>query len=139
MKRTLVIVALLLLAGCVQLPPTPQDIQAKRFEAIPDKAVIYIVRPGVDSPNGGPIVVGDLGMITTYQGTYYRWEVAPGTHRIYGFGPTSAAVTVRAEAGKVYFVQHTVLGNRRDGVQTMSLQQIGDGEGRRLVSGAQLI
>ena len=39
----------LLLGGCAQLPPTPEDIQAKRFEVPPDKSVIYVVRPPVDS------------------------------------------------------------------------------------------
>lgn len=34
----------ILIAGCAQLPPTPQDIQAKKFEGVPDKAVIYRVR-----------------------------------------------------------------------------------------------
>ena len=128
-----------LLAGCVQIPPTPQDTQAKRFDAVPDKAVIYIVRPSVDSPNTGMIVLGNSGTISTQPGTYYRWEVAPGTHRIEGFGPWTAAATVRAEAGKIYFVQHTVQGNIRDGVSTMSLQQIGDADGRRLVGNAQLL
>jgi len=42
MRRLLVVAVML--AGCVQLPPTPQDIQAKKFEGVPDKAVIYIVR-----------------------------------------------------------------------------------------------
>jgi hypothetical protein len=134
-----ILVFAMLLAGCVQIPPTPQDTQAKRFDAVPDKAVIYIVRPGADSTNTGTIVLGNSGTISTQQGTYYRWEVAPGTHRIEGFGPWTAAATVRAEAGKIYFVQHTVLGGVREGVSTMSLQQISDADGRRLVGNAQLL
>lgn len=138
MKRTILLLALLL-AGCVQLPPSPQDIQAKKFDTVSDKAVIYIVRPGVDSPNTGVLILSNTGTISTQQRTYYRWEVAPGTHRIEAFPPYAAAVTVQAQAGKIYFVQHTVQGGNRQGVQMMTLQQIGDADGRKLVENAQLM
>jgi len=138
MKRVIFVLAMML-AGCVQIPPTPQDIQAKRFDVVPDKAVIYIVRPGIDSLNSGMISIGDSGTIATQQGTYYRWEVAPGTHRLELSGPHTAVVTVQAQAGKIYFVQHTVRGGNREGVQSMSLQQIGDMDGRKLVEKAQLL
>ena len=135
----MILVMAVLLTGCVQIPPTAQDIQAKKFEAIADMAVIYIVRPSIDSPNAGMINLGDAATISTYQGTYYRWEVTPGTHRIDGFGPWTASATVRAAAGKIYFVQHTVYGGRRHGVTGMSLQQVGDAYGRRMVEQAQLL
>ncbi len=138
MWRAMLAVAILL-AGCAQLPPTPQDIQAKRFEPVPDKAVIYIARATVDSPNAGTIVLGNVGTITTHPRTYYRWEVAPGTHRIEGFGPSTATANVRAEAGKIYYVQHTVHGGIRDGVRGMSIQQISEDTGRRLVNSGQLL
>ncbi len=34
------LIALLLLTGCTQLPPPPGNAAAKRFEAVPDRAVI---------------------------------------------------------------------------------------------------
>jgi hypothetical protein len=34
----------LILAGCAQVPPSPQEIGAKKFEAVPDRAVVYIVQ-----------------------------------------------------------------------------------------------
>ena len=44
---------LLLIAGCAsQLPPPPGNSQAKRFESIADKSVIYVVRQRVDSDEG---------------------------------------------------------------------------------------
>ncbi len=138
MWRMILVVAMLL-TGCVQIPPSEQDIQARKFDAVSDKAVIYIVRSRLDSPNNGTINLGDAGTITTQSGTFYRWEVAPGTHRITSFGHGTAAVTLRAEAGKIYFVQHTVHGDRRHGVTNMHLQQIGDAFGRRMVEQAQLL
>ncbi len=99
----------LLLAGCAQLPPTPQDIQAKKFESVPDRAVIYLVRGDPDF-NRVPATVwlGETGMmITTYPGTYYRWEVGPGRHQIAGFAVDNGSITLQVEAGKIYFVQHS--------------------------------
>ena len=108
MWRTLLLVVVL--AGCVQLPPTPQDLQAKKFEAVPDKAVVYLVRDYPDfSDVAATIFLGDeSGMITTYAGTYYRWEAAPGTHRISGFAGDMGAIVLRVEAGRIYYVLQRV-------------------------------
>lgn len=96
----------IVLAGCVQLPPSPQDLQAKRFETVPGKAVIYLVRDIPDfSDRPATITLDDAATITTYPGTYYRWEVAPGVHRIAGFAGDSGVITLDTEPGKVYFVQ----------------------------------
>lgn len=98
--------ALFLLAGCAQLPLTPQDLQARNFQALPDKAVIYLVRDYPDfSDQPATVWLGDSGMVTTYAGTYYRWEVPPGTHRIAGFGPDNGSITLSTEPGRLYFVQ----------------------------------
>lgn len=139
MWRVIVIMALAM-SGCVQLPPTAEDIQSKRFEPAPGQAVIYIARSRVDSPHAGTIWIGSNSMITTYQGTYYRWETPPGTQLIQGYGPHNASVTVQAEAGKVYYVLHKVTGGgRRGGISSMHLQQVDDRYGRQLVSNAQLL
>ncbi len=96
----------IVLAGCAQLPPTPQDIQAKKFEPVPDRAVIYLVRDYPDfNDQAATVWLGDTGTITTYPGTYYRWEVPPGTHHITGFGADMGTITLQAEAGGVYFVR----------------------------------
>jgi len=95
----------MLLAGWVQLAPSPQDIQAKKFEAVPDKAVIYLVRDYPDfSDIAATIWLGDSVRITTYPGTFYRWEVAPGKHRITGYGSDIGTITVESERGRIYFV-----------------------------------
>jgi len=98
-------IVLILLAGCVQLPPSPQDIQAKKFEAVPDKAVIYLVRHYPDfSDVAAAVWLDDIATITTYPGTYYRWEAAPGAHRIAGYGADTGAIVLQTEPGRIYFV-----------------------------------
>lgn len=133
------VLLVLLIAGCAQLPPTPQDIQAKKFESVADKAVIYIVRTPMDSHEGGEISLDDNAQITTYAGTYYRWEVAPGRHRIAGYTGQAGLVQLDAQAGKIYFVQHTVQGSRRSGWQFTNLRQISEQDGRKLVMQSQLL
>ena len=96
----------ILLAGCVPLPPMPQDLEARQFPAPPDKAVVYLVRDYSDVRHlPATIWLGESITITTYPGTYYRWEVEPGRHRIAGFGVDSGYITLEVDAGKIYFVQ----------------------------------
>jgi len=130
MKRMLI--AALLLAGCAQLPPS-----AEEFQATPDKAVIYVVRTPMDSWEPSSLSLGNA-QITTHRGTYYRWEVAPGTHRVAGFGTESVMLTTAP--GRIYFLEHTVLGDPDDGgIQLTRLREVGDQAGRRLVMYSQLL
>jgi hypothetical protein len=133
------LLAVLLLAGCAApLPPTPQDLQAKRFETLPDKGVIYVVRPLPDfSDDPTPITLGDFAQITTYPGTYYRWEVEPGVHRIDGFGVDNGRIAVRAEAGRLYFVEQRVSSFFRNPQSFFAL--IPEPHGRAAVSRAELV
>jgi hypothetical protein len=138
-KAALVATTTFVLAACVQMPPTAQDLQAKKFEPATGKAVIYIVRHKMDAPTEGPILIGDSGFISTYRGTYYRWETDPGAQRLAGYGPYNASLTVQAEAGKIYYVQHIVHGNQRIGTMSMQFRRIDEATGRRLVNDAQLL
>lgn len=142
MKSIYLILLIFFISACAQLPPTPQDIQAKKFEAVPGQAVIYIVRPVVDGRVSGPLSfsgTSDSGMISTEPGTYYRWETAPGTLRVEAFGASTASVTVQAEAGKIYFIEHTAHGSIRNGLQYQGLRRIDENRGRHMVNAAQLL
>ena len=133
-------VAALLLAGCAQMPPSAEDIRAKRFEPLTDKAVIYVVRAPIDSFEVSGLALDDGQQITTQRNSYYRWEVAPGTRRISGVGPAMESVTLSAAAGRIYFLEHTVIGDPHDGgVQLTALRQLGEPAGRALVMRSQLL
>ena len=135
-----ILIPALFLAGCVQLPPTPEDIQAQKFESVPGKSVIYVVRQLVDSDEGRTLLLDDRAMITTYRGTYYRWEVEPGTHRVAGFAWGNELVTLNTAPGRIYFLEHTVLADRHDGgVQVTALREVNEQAGRALVNRAQLL
>ena len=93
----------------------------------------------MDSSEASGLMLDGVGQLTTYRGTYYRWEVAPGTHRVAGFGSAVESVTLTTTPGRIYFLEHTVLGDKDDGgVQFTALREISDQAGRNLVMRAQL-
>jgi hypothetical protein len=102
MWRYLIVAALL--AGCAQLPPSPQDIEARKFESILDKAAIYIVCESTSAQLSAPLWLGQGAQITLWQGNYHRWVVEPGSHTIAGIGASTASITTQAQAGQIYFV-----------------------------------
>jgi len=132
-------VALILtLAGCQQLPLTPEDIQARKFEALPDKAVIYLFRDDPDfSDTEARVDFGNNLNLRTYAGTYFRWEVPPGMHQIMSFGGDTGQIRVQAERGKVYFVQQRVAGMRFSPESTFEL--ISESQARSIVSRCVLV
>ncbi|RPI43685.1 MAG: hypothetical protein EHM59_14765 [Betaproteobacteria bacterium] len=123
-----------LAAACAQLPPSPADIEAKRFQPVPDKAVIYVVRSPMDSDEAGVLMLDDRFTLTTLRGTYHRWEVDPGMHKIEGVGASGNRVTLNAAAGRIYYFVHTVYGTMRMGTTMTALQPINEAQGRALVT-----
>jgi hypothetical protein len=106
--KFLTLLLTVILAGCVApLPLTPADVQARKMEAPPSgMGVIYLVRQDPDHNRvPAPVSLGDTQMITTYPGTYYRWEVPPGRHQITGAFADIGTITVQVEPGKTYYVQ----------------------------------
>lgn len=133
----MVLVAALWCAACAQLPPSPADIQAKKFEIAPGRGVIYIVRDAAGFyQDGATLLLDDRVTITTWPGTYYRWEVAPGEHHVAGYASDSGRITLRVEADKLLFVQQWVsfglIGPRS------RFQQVSPEQGRTVVMRSEL-
>jgi hypothetical protein len=105
----LLIILTVVLAGCASLPPTPQDIEAKRFEPAPGKAVIYVVREYPDiSRDVATLMLDDRMMGSTYPGTYFRWVVDPGRHEIRGYAGDAGKITLDVGPDRIYFIQQSV-------------------------------
>ena len=133
MRRILLLT--LLVAGYAQ-----PSFSAEAIQAVPGRAVIYVVRTPLDSRELSGLVLGDAGQVGMQPGTYYRWEAAPGTHRVVGMAPGVESLTLTAAAGGIYFLEHTVVGDPNDGgIQFASLRQIGEQAGRNLVTRSQML
>lgn len=135
MKRHLLIV-LILLAGCAQLPPPPGDAAAKRFETVPDRAVIYVVRHPQERHFVAPIMLDDEMMGSTYRGTFMRLVVPAGKHQIAGFAGDNGRISLQAEAGKLYFINQTTWGY--SSLAGSTFQLVDAGYGRAMVLGGTL-
>ena len=106
MRRILLFIAAVVLAGCVQPPLTPEDLEARKFEAVPGKAVIYLVRIFPDFNDAQTQVrVGEQLILKVNPGNYYRWVVDPGSHTIRGYAGDIGTITLQAEAGRIYYVR----------------------------------
>jgi len=107
--RKLLPLFLLAFAACAPLPPSPADIQAKHFDPVPGKAVIYVVRNRPDLTDDAATLMLDGQMMgTTYPGTYFRWVVAPGRHEIRGYAGDNGRFVLDVPPDGVYFVQQSV-------------------------------
>jgi len=135
MKKALLMLALLA-SGCVQLPPNPADTEAKKFQAVADKSVIYVVRPPVDSDHPGVVTIDGTLQVSTFQGTYSRVELAPGNHLIEGVIPPSLRLTINTQPGQIYFLRLWVRGTSRGGPTTAALEPVSPEYGRTLVAQA---
>ena len=104
-----VLLLALALAGCAPLPPSPQDIEAKRFEQVPGKAVIYLYREYPDiTYDVATVMLDDRMMGSTYPGTYFRWVVEPGRHQIRGCAGDNGQIVVDVTPDRMYFIRQSV-------------------------------
>lgn len=139
LPRIAAIVALIWLAGCAPLPPTPQDIQAKKFETVPDKAVVYLFRDAPDFADAAAtVLVNDSVQGTTYPGTYLRLELAPGRHRVSGFALDPGVIEFEALPGRIYFLQQSVA-HSFSRMHSSYFRFVGDTHGRQAVLRSELI
>ncbi len=135
MNRILLLV-LLLLTACTQLPPPPGDAAAKRFETIPDRAVIYVLRSPVERDFVAPIMLDDEMMGATYRGTFMRLVVPAGPHQIAGFAADSGRLNLNTQAGKLYFINQTTFGY--SSLTGSTFQQVDEQYGRSIALGGTL-
>ncbi|MDP2707848.1 MAG: DUF2846 domain-containing protein [Burkholderiales bacterium] len=129
---------LLLLAACATREPGPEELRSKRFETVPDKAVVYLYRDLLDfSNNPTTLTLDGQSLGSTYPGTYYRLELPPGRHRIAGFAGDAGAVVFDTQPGKLYFMRHVV--SRLLAFDQSFFHFVGEIQGRNSVSRYELL
>ena len=113
---------------------------AKEFNKVPDKGVVYLYRPGrfVAAAVSTPIKVNGQNAGGTGPGTFFRWELKPGTYVFSAqTGESSAAVEIEVKAGEHYFVmqsEHIGLNTTR-----VSMKQVDEKTGMKEVSSKKLL
>jgi hypothetical protein len=103
------------LGGCASVPEaTPErDAVAKQFEIRPGGAALYVFRndfPGAMAQEDSVLYVDDRLIGATLPGTFFRIDLAPGTHELHGYGYDRGNLRVRARDGEARFVALNVIG-----------------------------
>jgi hypothetical protein len=108
----LLLAALLLGSGCASTPQATRenDAAAKRFEANPAAATLYVYR---EEQNGGTedsVLYVDRRLIgATLPASYFRVYVRAGEHQLRGYGYDHGTLEISTRAGEVYFVSLKVV------------------------------
>jgi len=111
-SRTTILATLALLlsaalGACAQsgTAPLASETQARLYQPVPEKALIYLLRDRGDVWQFGVKVQLDgKAMGETEPMTYFRWEVAPGRHVIVSETVPPAVLELDTEPGGLYYV-----------------------------------
>jgi PBP1b-binding outer membrane lipoprotein LpoB len=114
LKRLPLIISILVLtlfaAGCASTSKAPESksAEAKTFEAPADKGTVFLYRTGRFVGSAGQLMVkvNSLDAGGTGPGTFFRWDLKPGTYTFSSAtGESSAVIQLEVNAGQVYFVR----------------------------------
>ena len=145
--KTLGIIAVLasttfLFSGCASTSKASSEKSdsAKEFKKVEGKGVVYLYRPGraVGAAVSSQIKVNGQDAGGTGPGTFFRWELAPGTY-VFSAKSTesSAASELDVKAGEHYFLmqnEHMGLSSGR-----VSLKEVDEKTGMKAVKGSKLL
>ncbi|MCG8581462.1 MAG: DUF2846 domain-containing protein [Bacteroidales bacterium] len=141
-KLAFALLVLPLLIGCASTSKAPveRSEEAKRFEKHPDKAVVYLYRTGRVVGAAGQIQVKINGIEAggTGPGTFFRWELNPGTYSFMSStAESSRVVELNVKAGEHYFLRQ----DARVGVNAgrVTLVEKDEKAGMKEINGCQLI
>jgi len=98
---------------------------AKQFETLPEKGVVYLYRAGraLAAAVTTQIKINGIDAGGTGPGTFFRWELTPGTYAFSAFTTESSAVIeVDVKANEHYFIRQDERIGLSSGRVTMVLQ-----------------
>ncbi len=139
---SLAVFVLVGLLGCAKTSKAPGEAgsAAKRFETVDDRGILYLYRRGraVGAAVATQVQVNGKDAGGTGPGTFFRWELKPGTY-VFSANTkeSSAAVEIKVEAGKLYFIEQ----NQRIGLSSGRVQMDirDEGTGTAAVQGLKLL
>ena len=81
---------------------------AKQFETLPEKGVVYVYRPGraVGAAAQSQIKINGIDAGGTGPGTFFKWELSPGTYAFSAFTTESSAIIeIEVKENEHYFIR----------------------------------
>ncbi len=115
--------------------------EAKQFSKLADKGIVYLYRPGraVGAATQTQIKVNGLDAGGTGPGTFFKWELTPGTYTFSCYtNESSAVVELNVKANNHYFLrQDTRLGLTSGG--RVTLKEENESTGIKNIAGYKLL
>jgi hypothetical protein len=135
-------VSFLLLLGCAKVSKAPESSsdEAKLFNTVEGKSVVYLYREkrAVGAAVQYMVKINGIDAGGTGPGTFFRWELKPGTYSIASSSTeSSATVQVNAEAGKLYFFKQ--IGRLGFESTRLSIKEVDEKTGKKDIQGLKLL
>ncbi len=117
-----------------------KDQTAKEFKKSSDKGTVYLYRPGraVGAAGQTPVQVNGLDAGGTGPGTFFKWDLEPGTYVFSSAtSESSAAVELDVRANELYFIRL----DPRIGVSAgrVTMKEVDESTGKQAVKKCKLI
>ena len=145
-KQTLWIVTMLTVVlfgtGCASTSKAPEskNSEAKTFVAPDDRGSVFLYRTGraVGAAAQIMVKVNSLDAGGTGPGTFFRWDLNPGTYTFSSStGESSAVVQLEVKAGQLYFIRQ----DARMGIESgrVTMKEVNENQGKSEVNSCKLL
>jgi len=145
-KKILVYVLILFVSvvfmrcASVSKAPAEKSESAKTFEAPSDRGSVFLYRTGRVVGAAGQLQVRVNGQNAggTGPGTFFRWDLKPGTYTfLSATGESSAVIELNVKAGEMYFVRQ----DARIGLDSgrVSMKEVSGNKGKSEVKSLKLL
>lgn len=138
----LLLLALAFLSACASTSKAPESksVEAKTFEAPSDRGTVFLYRTGRAVGAAGQLMVqvNSVNAGGTGPGTFFRWDLKPGSYTFSSStGESSAVVQVDVKAGEIYFIRQ----DARLGLDSgrVTLREVDDRKGKNEVKNLKLL
>ena len=120
--------------------PESKSNEAKSFEAPDDSGTVFLYRTGraVGAAGQLSVKINSIDAGGTGPGTFFRWDLNPGTYTFSSStGESSAVVQLDVKAGQVYFIRQ----DARMGLDKgrVSMKEVDSKKGQKEVKGCKLL
>ena len=138
----LLIGAIAIMGGCAATSKAPEGAssEAKAFDAPEGRGTVFLYRTGrmVGAAGQLKVMVNNKDAGGTGPGTFFRWDLKPGSYTFASStAESSAVVNVNVKAGEIYFLRQDArlgVGNGR-----VTLVEVSDKKGKQEVKGCKLL
>ncbi|MEA1898931.1 MAG: DUF2846 domain-containing protein [Bacteroidota bacterium] len=128
--------------GCASTSKAPESKskEAKTVEALDDKGAVFLYRTGrfVGAAGQLKVKVNSIDAGGTGPGTFFRWDLNPGTYTFSSStGESSAVIQLDVKAGKVYYLRQ----DARMGINSgrVTIKAVDSKKGQNEVSNCKLL